>query len=733
MAQIPTTNFTLEVKNTVENIANTYVDSEYLEKFQYVAKEYMVNGSSRGLLLFSTVGSGKSITAASISEFYRKEDPSRKIIILLAKSLQNNFKGNLRKYMFNNKNSRESRSKDHINEVIEDKYKFVSLNAGNMYNQILNVNKTDTELEYDAIMKYDKYLGKLTDHLEEVNGGSRGILENTLLIIDEVHNFAISIKNGSKNAINLYNTIMKTKNIKLLFLSGTPIVNNPFELVPLFNMLKGFLHIGKVKYTLFPEDYEGFSNFFIDKETNSIKNKSVFQNRIVGLVSYYGDYYFQDKRREGFPDEKPLIIKNIPMGAYQFAKYQEARNLEEKEMSGKFKKASSFDGFAVKDGSDSSPSTYRIRSRQISNYLIPKYAIKEVNVENKIVTKKLIHDIKPEDLRDLNVHSPKFKEIIKTIKEYPNQLSYVYTEFVNGEGANLFALVLEEVENYVYWHKSKNYIQDETDAFDLEFDKGTGPERTESKVDKKSQNKNKQKTYALITGNVPFTERENILKVFNSKKNITGDYISLLIISKSGAEGLTFKNIRSIHIMEPFFNWARPEQVLARGSRLYSHADLPKDQQTVQPYLYISTYPVGYPDKDKTQLTTDEELLRLSVMGKKLRDQFVLALIESSIDCSSNKVNNKDLNCYLCRPDNKPLYYADLNKSIMSNNCQHLKESDTSTIDAKKITFDGQTYYYTKDGNKIKIYIFDDIIGNYTELKKSNSVYADLVVKLLDL
>ena len=712
---IPTTNFTLEVKNTVEKVANTYEKSEYLEKFQYVAKEYMVRGETRGLLLFSTVGSGKSITAAAISEFYCKEDPRRKIIILLAKSLQNNFKGNLRKYMFNNKQSGESRSKDHVNDVIENRYKFVSLNAGNMYNQILNVNKTDMELEYD------KYLGKLNDRLEEMNGGARGVLENTLLVVDEVHNLGIAIKNGSNNAIKLYNTVMKTKDIKLLFLSGTPIVNNPFELVPLFNMLRGFIYSGKVKYTLFPEDYESFSNFFIDKETNGIKNKEAFQNRIVGLVSYYGDYYFQDKRREGFPDEKPLIIKKVPMSTYQFSKYQEARNLEEKEMSGKFKRASTFDGFAMKDSSDTSPSTYRIRSRQISNYLIPKYAIKEVNVENKIVTKKLIHQIKKEDLLDLKVHSPKFREVIKTIKEYPNQLSYVYTEFVNGEGAELFALVLEAAENYVYWHKSKNYTESETDAFDLEFEGA------------KTKKKIKQKTYALITGNVPFTERENILKVFNSKKNITGDYISLLIISKSGAEGLTFKNVRSIHIMEPFFNWARPEQVLARGSRFYSHADLPKDQQTIQPYLYISTYPDGYSERDKTELTTDEELLRLSTMGKQLRDQFVLALIESSIDCSSNKVNNPTLNCYLCRPDNKPLYYADLNRSIASNNCQHLSEADTSTIDAKKIIFDGEIFYYTKDGNSLKIYVFDNTIGSYIPLKKNNPVYADLVIHLLKL
>ena len=35
---------------------------------------------------------------------------------------------------------------------------------------------------------------------------------------------------------------MGTKNIKLLFLTGTPIVNGPFDIVPLFNMLKGFIY-----------------------------------------------------------------------------------------------------------------------------------------------------------------------------------------------------------------------------------------------------------------------------------------------------------------------------------------------------------------------------------------------------------------------------------------------------------------------------------------------------------
>ena len=54
--------------------------------------------------------------------------------------------------------------------------------------------------------------------------------------------------------------IMKTKNIKIIFLTGTPIVNSPFEIVPCFNMLMGQIN-GK---SFFPEIEEDFNNWFIN-------------------------------------------------------------------------------------------------------------------------------------------------------------------------------------------------------------------------------------------------------------------------------------------------------------------------------------------------------------------------------------------------------------------------------------------------------------------------------------
>ena len=96
------------------------------------------------------------------------------------------------------KNEGVKLSESAIDQIIDTKYKFVSLNASNMYTQMTRVDKTKGELEIE------KQLKEFTDVVEKDN-----FLENALLIIDEFHNLSNSITNGSYNAIRLYDTIMK--------------------------------------------------------------------------------------------------------------------------------------------------------------------------------------------------------------------------------------------------------------------------------------------------------------------------------------------------------------------------------------------------------------------------------------------------------------------------------------------------------------------------------------------
>ena len=92
-----------------------------------------------------------------------------------------------------NEDGKERKTPNEENEIktiIEDKYKFISLNASNMFQQIANINKSKDEIDYE------KKIGTFMDDIT-----NKGGLENSLLIIDEAHNLFNSITNNSKKAL----------------------------------------------------------------------------------------------------------------------------------------------------------------------------------------------------------------------------------------------------------------------------------------------------------------------------------------------------------------------------------------------------------------------------------------------------------------------------------------------------------------------------------------------------
>lgn len=737
------TNFPISVKNNMLNlIKQEYNKKDFLRYHQFIVYNYLIkNEQSRGLLLFHEMGMGKSITAVALAEYYRLHDNNRNIVVLLSKSLQQNFKKNISKYIKENiKHEVKDATKDadinnlsdtQIDNVIDKKYKFVSLNASNMFTQMTRIDKTKDEISIE------KQLKEFTDIIEKDD-----FLENSVLIIDEFHNLANSITNGSYNAIRLYDTIMKTKNIKLIFLTGTPVVNNPFELVPTFNMLKGYIGVDhkKLSVPLFPELQKDFYGYFVDVKKNKIKNKDRFENRIFGLISYYGNMYFGNKKQEGFPEELPLKIEKVHMSADQFSKYDAARDLEKEEASIKGRPSRS-ERFSSKGSVSSS---YRVKSRQISNFVIPDYAL--THRGKKVI--KHIDKITKSDLNNLNVFSPKFKKILENIQKFKNQLGLFYSEFVSGEGIAIFAKILN-LNGYKCWQKNIK-LQEDANAFDLNTTKNS---KTSS--DKKKGGDSMVgdgaccysggglKTYAIISGDVDIETRAKIVKIFNSSDNMKGEKIALLLVSKTGAEGLDLKNVRHIHICEPYWNMARIDQIIARGVRYLSHEALPKKEQTVQPFIYLSNYPKDYNLKKKTEETTDIDLFTQSVRNKNLINQFLVALADASIDCSLHEPNfpksvHEKIKCMLCSPTGKPLYNAILSRDLsVKNPCEELK---SSSIQANEIMVDDVKYYYTKpdkksktsgEKNKYNIFKYDTSVNGYVPLQSHEHPYSEIMRKLL--
>jgi len=84
------------------------------------------------------------------------------------------------------------------------------------------------------------------------------------------------------------------------------------------------------------------------------------------------------------------------------------------------------------------------------------------------------------------------------------------------------------------------------------------------------------------------TNNDNIFKEEKDGtiRDISGEIIKVVLISQAGSEGLDFKAIRQVHIMEPWYNVNRNEQIIGRAVRNFSHKDLPFEKRNVQIFLY---------------------------------------------------------------------------------------------------------------------------------------------------
>lgn len=81
----------------------------------------------------------------------------------------------------------------------------------------------------------------------------------------------------------------------------------------------------------------------------------------------------------------------------------------------------------------------------------------------------------------------------------------------------------------------------------------------------------------------------NITPQGRKPSNLRGELARVLLITRSGAEGISTQNVREVHVMEPFWHANRIEQVVGRARRVNSHDDLPPAERTVDVYIYMAS------------------------------------------------------------------------------------------------------------------------------------------------
>lgn len=394
----------------------------YLKYYQFIAAKVfsMCDYGARGLLLNIQTGGGKSHLAIHLAiEATRGtggvtgglaggSDQPREVLLILPKSLEANMRGAIYKYI----ELRRAHEPEYflalmpradLDRWIDRNFSFVSLNASNMLGQLARATLDDV---FGDVARLPSLDGKL-------------------LIVDEAHNLFRAIINGSKNAIGLYDLVMRAKNLRCLFLSGTPISNDVFEMVPCFNMLASNIPNNPI----LPESYKEFYTLYVDKPGRKMKNRGKLANRIVGLTS---SFRFSNPPRDmpatdvEFPEQLPTIIRAVHMTPHQWVMYGLARD-REKEEGGRGRAG---DPPAMTKPRSRSSSTYRVRSRQISNFCPQEYSIEGG-----------INGI-PADYS-----SPKFEQMWEDMAAHAGTLGIIYSQFVGMGG-------LEALEGFL---QSKGY------------------------------------------------------------------------------------------------------------------------------------------------------------------------------------------------------------------------------------------------------------------------------------
>lgn len=644
----------------IANFNKYYLDKDEkeigneLRKYQAFLSNFMgKNSPFKDILIYHGLGTGKSRTVINIYNSIYQQNMN--VILLIKASMHNN------PWL------------DELNKWLSNKEYYNNINI----------------IHYDA-PNADK---QFTDVMRKVN-----VSNDKMFIIDEAHNFIKyvygNISSNNKNRIlSIYEYIIKEKrnniNTRIICISGTPLIDKPFELGLLFNMLRP---------NIFPKTESQFNSQFIHGNNINPAMKNVFQRRILGLVSYY---YGSNNANTAKKNIHNIICE---MSDYQQRIYNIYEEYEKKRF-----------------GNDRS--SFRLYTRLMSNFVFPE------------ISQHVRGDNRPRQNKFNENELLEKRKSDKTSNEYMNTLSNYVKEF----------------ENYVLKHG--NLINDINEfkkykTYDEFHSKATKSELyhilylCSSKMTKMLFNISLSKGKVVVFSNFAKMEGLEIFKIYlkcakyshiyeyhgyidkdTRKKSLDEfnnnkiDIIGVLLLGPAGSEGLNLKNVRQVHIMDPHWNDVRIEQAIGRAIRQGSHLDLPIEDRYVDVYRYLS---IKKNENGMTAQTSDEIIYELAKDKYLLISSFMDVLKEVAVDCelfANHNMITQEYNCFkfpnelLFDKNIGPAYRQDINDDIaMKFNFKQVKIKVLKTNYVIKLDENNDKYSESKecwiDINNYVIYDF---------------------------
>jgi hypothetical protein len=555
----------------------------------------------RGLLMVHGTGTGKTCSAIQIAEEYilRPEFQSKKILVLANPAVQENF----REQIF-----------DMSRVQVDDSGLLISKQCtGRRYLDILQriqseplkwSNKTSREklktLSNRIISEFYEFQGynEFANILE--NKDSEWITEtfnDKIIIVDEAHSLRSSSENETSKLVSsaLENVIKTAKGITLILLTATPMYDTYDEILYYFTLFLWNDRKLDLNISL------SSSKIFNSNGTLKADAGSAFRGWCQSYISFIrGDNPMTFPFRLPPPSElvAPSDRTTDPRG--EPIKQQRSflplvgsivQGEQAKALIGRTYRQGDVSTLIVYPGNKTFRETFTASSE----------------VDAKFRYNSAIRCLAPSKLKD---YSSKFAKVLEIIEKSVG-IIFVYSNYVES-GAQAFAMCMEE---YGYTNAVGTRLL----------------EKTSEEVPVGSKGK-----YILFTAETSDMDLKRSLMMIKSPENVRGEIVKVIVASPRISEGVDMRYIRQIHVLDPWLNMSRIEQVVGRGIRTCSHQMLPFEEQNCTIYLHICRYP------NSKQETVDEYMYRHFVETKATRIAPVKrVLMESAMDCElQQSVNN---------------------------------------------------------------------------------------------
>lgn len=438
--------------------------------------------------------------------------------------------------------------------------------------------------------------------------------------------------------------------------------------------------------TLLPADPAEFRKVFVDTQTNKLKNADVLQRRILGTISY-----FRGHAESLYPALRKMLIVRTPLSVRQMSEYTALRHAEIRNEELERKRAAMQRSAGGVGGDDDSQPTYRAFTRAVCNFAFPEDVPRprRRDVRVSLMDAEIGADGDPETSdadvtrayeRELEAAvkklrsqpgrlslasgklaelSPKYAAVVRHLLESRDRKAIVYSQFKRAEGINLLAAGMD-MNGFVELRlRRKAPLKPGAPAGDLELHvvhpdaPGDAPRYIVYSNDDPAAAKVALRVFnGEVDEGVPPAVLRGLRRLAGGDdarmRNVRGEIVQAMLLTRSGAEGISTRNVREVHVIEPFWHANRIEQVVGRARRAYSHDDLPDKDRTVDVYIYLATFA---PDQAKEHnrdggKTSDEFVHDVAVRKRKLLKEVTACAMSAAVDCRLHR--RSDLSADTC-------------------------------------------------------------------------------------